>query len=88
MTREQEAARGDRARRILEDELYQESFATVRAHLMRKWEDSKPEQAAEREALFMQMKLLDKLKATLTYCLETGKVAIFKLEVEKKRGTR
>jgi hypothetical protein len=88
VTREQEAARGDRARRILDDELYQETFATVREHLTRKMLATTLANREEREQYFLQLNLLDKLRSVLEYAMQTGKVAVFKLEVEKKRGTR
>lgn len=85
MTPEEEISRADRAKRIVEDELYQESFEVVRKHILKKWQETGPGQAEEREDLYRQLMLLEKLKGTLTYYMQNGTLAIFRLEQDKRR---
>ena len=72
----------------MDDDIYQESFEIVKGHLTRRMLATPLDAKDEREQYFLQINLLDKLRSTLEYTMQTGKVAIFKLEVEKKRGTR
>lgn len=85
MTPQQEVERGERARRILEDELYINAFSVVKDYLMRKWSATDLQDVATREQLFLQVGLLDKLKSTLEFYLQNGKVAYFGIEQEKRR---
>jgi hypothetical protein len=88
MTPEQRLARGDRAKRILEDELYIESFDIVKKFWMVKIEDSKLGDDALREKAWMMMALLKQLRGTLEYALNDGKVVIHLADVERKKNAR
>lgn len=75
MTREQESRRGEQAKRLLDDPLLQEAFATVEASLRDAWTATADEAAAERERLWLMLKLLGRVWAHLTSVLETGRLA-------------
>ncbi len=75
MTPEQEIRRGEQARRLIADPLLQESFATVAAALREAWLATAEEQTAERERLWLMLRLLGRLESCLTEALETGKLA-------------
>jgi len=75
MTRDQESRRGEQARRLLDDPLLQEAFATVETNLRDAWSATADDAAAERERLWLMLKLLGRVRAHLTSVLETGQLA-------------
>ena len=75
MTREEESRRGEQARRLLEDPLLQEAFVTVEAALHDAWEATDDDATAQRERLWLMLKLLGRLRASLSEAMETGKLA-------------
>ncbi len=75
MTREQESRRGEQARRLLEDPLLQEAFATVEAALRDAWVATADDASGERERIWLQLKLLGRVRSHLSEVLETGKLA-------------
>ncbi len=85
MTPQKELERADRAKRILDDELYQETFTAVKEHLTRKMLGTAPKDTEEREQYFLQIVLLDKLRSTLNWYLEGGKVALARIDFERKK---
>lgn len=85
MTREQESRRGEQARRLLEEPLLQEAFATVESSLRDAWTATSDEAAAERERLWLMLKLLGRVRAHLTDAMETGKLSDRQLSADKLR---
>ncbi len=83
MTPQQELERADRAKRLLDDPLYQETFTVIREHLVRKMVDTRAE--AERNQYWLQIDLLDRLRSTLSWYIEGGKVAIARIDFERKK---
>jgi len=75
MTLEQESRRGEQARRLLEDPLLQEAFATVDVALRNAWVATTDDATTERERLWIMLKLLGRLRSHLSEVLETGKLA-------------
>lgn len=83
---EHEIRRGEHAATLLNDELLQEVFATMKQEYMTKWLDSPERDVEGRERLRMMVKLLDKLRGDLAMVLETGKFA--KLSLAQEIGER
>lgn len=79
MTLEQESHRGEQARRLLEDPLLQEAFATVDAALRNAWAATGDDATAEREQLWLMLKLLGRVHGHLADVLNTGKLAATQL---------
>jgi hypothetical protein len=75
MTREQEIRRGEQARRLLEEPLLQEAFATVDAALREAWAATAEDATAERERLWLMLRLLGRVRTHLVDVLQTGKLA-------------
>ena len=71
MTLEQESRRGEQARRLLEDPLLQEAFGMVESALREAWATSADEATAERERLWLMLKLLGRVRAYMVDALET-----------------
>lgn len=75
MTLEQESRLGEQARRLLEDPLLQEAFATVGSALRNAWAATADDATDERERLWLMLKLLGRVRTHLSQVLETGKLA-------------
>jgi hypothetical protein len=75
MTREQESRRGEQAKRLLEDPLLQEAFATVDGALRDAWAATADDAAPQRERLWLMLKLLRRVRAHMIDVVQTGKLA-------------
>lgn len=86
MTLEERLYHGDRAREILDNEVFQSVWADLEKDLIESWKNipSSPNHAADRERLHLSVILLGKIKACIEQTLDTGKLA--KLELEHKRS--
>lgn len=68
-------ARGERARAILDDPVFQETFEIVRAGLLSTWENAPVKDTEARERAWMAVKLLTRLRAELEQFTTSGKFA-------------
>lgn len=75
---------GDRAREVLENEVFQAVFDDIEKELFQAWKQSPQRDADARERIHLSVSLLAKIKACLMSTLDTGKLA--KLELEHKRS--
>jgi len=64
--------REEKAQNLLNNELFQESFEVLRKDLMDSWSASGSTELEAREAIWLAMRLLDKLYGHLTSIVETG----------------
>ena len=69
MTPEQ---RESRAQSLIDDELLKEAFDVLRKDLMNRWSSSGSTDLEAREAIWLAMRLLDKIHAHITSIVETG----------------
>jgi len=67
--------RAEHAIRLIRDELYVESWAILREQLMHEWEHSQHLDVERREALWLSVKLIDRLKSHFESVAETGKMS-------------
>jgi hypothetical protein len=89
MNLELEQRRGEEARRLLDEPLLVEAFATVEADLRRQWEASSDGETEARERSWLMLKLLRRVRALLTEAMETGRLAetqLAAIEVVRKSG--
>ena len=84
MTLEQESRRGEQARRLLEDPLLQEAFATVDTALRDAWATTADDAVAERERLWLMLKLLGRVRIHMTDVVQTGRLAGSQLTALKR----
>jgi hypothetical protein len=77
-------ARGEHARRIVNDELYVEAWEKVRQAILAKFEASPVRDTEGREHLFKMLKALNDAKGALEQVMRDGKVAVH-LREEKRR---
>jgi hypothetical protein len=75
MTLEEERRRGEQARRLLDDPLLKEAFQNVETALREAWAATADDATAERERLWLMLKLLGRVRGDLKEVLETGRLA-------------
>ena len=64
--------REERAKNLLSNDLFNESFEVLREDLMARWNASGTAELEARESLWLAMRLLDKLYGHITSIVETG----------------
>ena len=78
--RSSEVDRGNKAKVILTDPLFQESFEQLRELYLTAWEKTTMKDSEGRERLWMMIANLGDVKAHLTTVLETGKMSSKQLD--------
>lgn len=76
--------RADKAQRILNDEIFKESFESVRLALLQKFEAAPVNDAEGMVKVRLCLKLLNDVRANLEAVIRDGKVEEFNIQ-EKKR---
>jgi hypothetical protein len=79
-TLEQRLYNGDRAREILENEVFQQVFADYRTEITEQWMKSPARDVDGRERLWTFLAHLNKLETMIQSTLDTGKLAAKDLE--------
>ena len=64
--------REERAKSLLQNELFNEAFDVLRKDLMDRWNASGSSELEARESIWLAMRLLDKLYGHITSIVETG----------------
>ena len=64
--------REEHAKRLINDKLYQESWAVLKEQLMSEWQHSQHLDVERRESLWLSVKLLDRIQAHFESIAETG----------------
>ena len=67
--------REEHAKRLLNDELLQEAFDTLREELMNRWTHSGSTDLEARESIWLAIRLLEKIDGHLKSIVETGHMA-------------
>ena len=67
--------REEHAKRLLNDELLQEAFDTLREELMNRWSHSGSTDLEARESVWLAIRLLEKIDGHLKSIVETGHMA-------------
>ncbi|MDB5541975.1 MAG: hypothetical protein JWQ89_3702 [Devosia sp.] len=75
MTPEQELYRANRAKEVLDNEIYIEAFAAIEQELTDQWKSSPARDAEGREKLWLMQALLGKIKVSLEATMASGTVA-------------
>lgn len=81
---ERDIFRGERAQRLLEDEILLEAFATIEQEYTQQWLNSPARDQDGRERLFLMVKTLHRLQTELQTVVQTGQVAKHKLTLLEK----
>lgn len=72
---ETEILRGHQADTLIRNELYVEAWQTLKEVYTKTLLATNPDQQAEREKLYVALKILDAVQANLTDVINTGKIA-------------
>lgn len=75
MTPEQEVSRGEQARDLLNHPLLVEAFDLIEGETIKAWEDSPARDTEGRERLWLQLKLLRRLRGHIESVVDSGKMA-------------
>jgi phosphomevalonate kinase len=67
--------REEHAKRLLNDELFNEAFDTLKTDLMERWHNSGSNESETRESLWLAIRLLDKVRGHVESIVETGHMA-------------
>ena len=80
MTLDTRLYEGNRAREILESDVFNGAFDAIEAEVIDKWKNSPARDSTGRESLWTYLQLLQKLKAQLTSTMESGKLAALDIQ--------
>lgn len=75
MTKEQRIAKGDHAKRLLEDEVLVSAFEDIEIDIFEEWRNTDVHDYDVRSDLFLTLKCLERLKARLRAILDDGVIA-------------
>ena len=67
--------REEEAKRLLENRLFVEAFDTLGEELQNRWATTNVEDVAQRESIWLALRLLDRVQAHITSIVETGQMA-------------
>ena len=67
--------RETRAKNLLQNELFNEAFETLRIELLGQWEQSGSHNIDQRESIWLAVRLLEKIRGHITSIVETGHMA-------------
>lgn len=84
MELEQEYTRGQKAKEILENEIYKEAFLMMREGIIKAWEDSPVRDTEGQHELKLMVKLLNDLQKNFEDVMNTGKLAKIQIDREKE----
>lgn len=82
MNLQQKIYDGNRAKEVLDNEVFQQVFADIEQELMYAWKTSPQRDEAGRERLFLTVCLLGKVKQALQATLDSGKLALLQFRHE------
>ena len=81
----QRKARGERAQRLLEDDLFKDVIKHMRDELMAEWEKTKPEEDLRREDIHRSVRLLKKLLTGFATIANDGRIAGADMQFDETR---
>lgn len=73
--RREEQRRGELARQVLDNEIYQEAIATLAHHYRLQWENSQPEEKNKREHCWRMAQCIKEFHGLLNETMRTGQMA-------------
>ena len=75
MNKQQEISRGERARQVLEDEMFKEAMTAIKAEVYRKFLATSFDQKEERDELWRKSQTIEALEGYLKSVMISGKLA-------------
>ena len=84
MDQETEIRRGSEAARLLSEPLLKQALEDIKAEIVQQWSDCPARDQEGREWIWRHFKVAEKLEAVLRGYVESGRVALSRLEPETK----
>ena len=84
MSTSEELRRGERARQIVENEIYTDAIAAVKQGIFDKWVSAPLRDREGHHELKLMLKLLGELTGYIQTTMDTGKLAQMQLESERR----
>ena len=84
MSASEELRRGEQARQLLQNELYQDAISQVRQAIIDKWISAPMRDIEGQHELKLMLKLLGDVTGYIQTTMETGKMAQIQLEGERR----
>ncbi len=66
--------REEHAKRLLNDDLFNEAFDTLKTDLMERWNNSGSNESEARESIWLAIRLLEKVRGHVESIVETGRM--------------
>lgn len=88
MKLEERIYNGDRAKEILDNEVFQQVFTDLNMEITEQWKKSPARDEEGREKLWLMLSLLNKLETMVKTTLDTGKLARLELEHQQTLAQR
>jgi hypothetical protein len=85
MTDAEMVRRGERAKRLLEDEMLVGAFDAVHGAIVRKWEETPLRDRDGAHELRLMLKLLKDVRVNLETAVRDGKLSALHIEQEKRK---
>lgn len=85
MTDAEMVRRGERAKRLLEDEMIAGAFDAVHGAIVRKWEETPLRDRDGAHELRLMLKLLKDVRVNLETAVRDGKLSALHIEQEKRK---
>ena len=79
MNLDERMAKGSRAREILENEVFKETFDQIEKEIIEQWTNSPARDEAGRQSLWLYLKVLQRVQTQLQTTMETGRLAQLEL---------
>ena len=77
---EKERERAHRARQVVDNDIFQEAWASIEKQLRTSWENTNAAQTVERERIWQALQMLKKVKYYLEGVIKTGEMAQIQLD--------
>lgn len=81
----EELARGAKADDLLRNPIFQEAFDIMRSRYATAWADTPPDDAAERERLYVAVNVLEDIYDQIVDVMQTGEMAGHELDAGVKK---
>ena len=84
MTKEAEIFAGNRAQRLLEDEILTKAFTDVRAAIIERWEAAPIRDVEGQHELKLMLRIVSDVRSNLELAVMNGKLAAEELRMQKR----
>ncbi len=79
----QQESRGQRARDVIESDVYRDAFDQVKTEIIEQWQNAPARDQEGRERLWVMLKLLEKVDSCLSQTMDSGTIARQELAYRK-----